>query len=357
MPKNSGEMSKMNKKIAVITPIFYHPSVLDKFLNKMKQQKQIEYFTIYLINDCSPYTDEYPSIIQKYQNFLNIVYLKTKQNNGPGMARQLGIDNCKEDYIFFLDEDDYLYPNNFFEILKLYLDKQDYHIIETSKTWIEIKNNKIVEQRGDSRELFDPIGTVINRSFLQKYNIRFNENCSWYFENTYLLNIINFYLNKESSVSFLYHPNLYYMIYHTDQLDTLTYKKNLFNNSYYIQYEIIYIATILDFYEKHKNELIKEDVQFIRQVLSNYFSGSGYILSFIEIYGFNPKFNKKQIQLLYDKWIYLINLINKNQTILWKTGVFNYLEPYLKNKVFSLNNSWEYFCQTFEERFNKIRNG
>lgn len=337
-------------KIAIITPIYYDPYVLNKFLNKINKQTKKEQLVIYLINDCSPVPEQnYQNIIQQYN--LDIVYLKTKINSGPGVARQLALDQCKEDYIFFMDEDDYLYNNQTIEIFLSYIEKKDYHIIMIDKLWIYEKDNQIIKKDKGGRGTIDGIGGLFKKTFLQQYHIGYTPECSFYFEDSFLINQINFYLLQEPLVSYLFIPNYYYVVYHSNKLNSLTYKEKFFQNVYFLQAEIIYVATLLEFYEQNKNKLNSNDIEAIRKILSNYYSGSEYILSFIELNGFNSKIN---IQTLHDKWLYIIGLVNKNKNVIWKTGYFDYLKPYLKEKIFSINNNWQYFCQSFEERFNKI---
>lgn len=71
-----------------------------------------------MVNDCSPYTNcEYQDLIEEFKNQINIRYFKTTINSGPGIARQLGLDNATADWIMFIDDDDELYNNTSLERL------------------------------------------------------------------------------------------------------------------------------------------------------------------------------------------------------------------------------------------------
>ena len=49
-------------------------------------------------------------LLNSYSN-LNINYIKNMENNGPGVTRQIGLDNTNDNYIMFMDADDALASN------------------------------------------------------------------------------------------------------------------------------------------------------------------------------------------------------------------------------------------------------
>jgi glycosyltransferase involved in cell wall biosynthesis len=51
--------------------------------------------------------------VEKYKSLLHIIYLKQENNQGPGAARERGLQWCFDnniEFIMFLDSDDLLLP-------------------------------------------------------------------------------------------------------------------------------------------------------------------------------------------------------------------------------------------------------
>jgi len=113
-------MNKINKHyISIIIPVYNVEQYLAECLNSIINQSYTDY-EIILINDgstdmsgkiCDAFSKTYANIITIHQN-----------NVGVGAARNVGIENAKGDYLYFLDSDDYI-SNNFFEKVTEYLDE------------------------------------------------------------------------------------------------------------------------------------------------------------------------------------------------------------------------------------------
>ncbi|MGL0959776.1 glycosyltransferase [Vibrio vulnificus] len=86
---------------------------VDSVVKQINEDNDVE---ILIVDDCS--TDSTARVIQelagKYQN---VKGFKTDTNSGPGVARNVGIENASYDWILFLDSDDLLAP---LAISKLY---------------------------------------------------------------------------------------------------------------------------------------------------------------------------------------------------------------------------------------------
>ena len=103
-------------KISIIIPVYNAEKYLEKCLDSVCNQtlKDIE---IICINDCS--TDSSLNILRDYaQKDSRIKIIDFKENKGPAIARNLGIDEANGEYIAFLDSDDYPETSEFYE--KLY---------------------------------------------------------------------------------------------------------------------------------------------------------------------------------------------------------------------------------------------
>lgn len=95
--------------IGIIMPCYYSSEIVSKALQMLAWQTKKDEIEVIMVNDCSPNTNcEYQDLIQKFSNDLNIKYFKTLENCGPGLARQLGLNNCNCPWIMFHDDDDML---------------------------------------------------------------------------------------------------------------------------------------------------------------------------------------------------------------------------------------------------------
>lgn len=100
------------KKISVIVPVFNVAQYLEQCLDSIIGQTY-ENLEIILVDDGS--TDSSGSICDSYKNVDSRIKVIHKKNGGLSDARNVGLDNCKGDYISFVDSDDYLSPY-FYEI-------------------------------------------------------------------------------------------------------------------------------------------------------------------------------------------------------------------------------------------------
>ncbi|MBF2000269.1 MAG: glycosyltransferase family 2 protein [Synechococcales cyanobacterium M58_A2018_015] len=89
---------------SVIIPTFNRENLISKALNSVIEQN-LDDFEIIVVDDGS--TDRTLDVLIGYGSQIKIIQQK---NEGPGKARNLGIDNAKGRYIVFLDSDDLWFP-------------------------------------------------------------------------------------------------------------------------------------------------------------------------------------------------------------------------------------------------------
>ena len=95
--------------ISVIIPIFNTEKYLSPCLNSVIGQS-LRNIEIICIDDGS--TDNSLKILKEYKNIDNRIIIIEQKNQGPAIARNLGIKISKGKYLAFMDSDD-LYPDNF----------------------------------------------------------------------------------------------------------------------------------------------------------------------------------------------------------------------------------------------------
>lgn len=114
-----------NSNITVIIPVFNAEKFLVKAVESVLIQEEVD--EIILIEDGSP-----DSSLTKCQEFVNLYPNKIKlfthspiKNKGAAVSRNLGIANAKNEYLAFLDVDDYYLPNRFKNAIKILRDNSD----------------------------------------------------------------------------------------------------------------------------------------------------------------------------------------------------------------------------------------
>lgn len=182
--------------VDIIIPAYDNPSYLHRALQSIQDTCSIDKITIYIVNDCAPYTSQqYEEVIAEFSN-LDIVYTIAPKNGGPGAARNIGIKMGHNPFVCFLDMDD-IYID---DVVKYCDDNYDMFITN-------IEKNEVIDYAQES--VIGPIhGLGIKRSVIETYNLYFSnwryggedtifrllclacsENCKYYTETYYLYKI------------------------------------------------------------------------------------------------------------------------------------------------------------------------
>lgn len=105
-------MEQNNIQISVIIPVYNTEKYIQKCIDSLYQQNlNIE---IIFINDGS--TDNSKEIINNYLKKDDRIKVLSQNNQGPAVARNLGLEVARGNYIVFLDSDDWI-ENNCLEML------------------------------------------------------------------------------------------------------------------------------------------------------------------------------------------------------------------------------------------------
>jgi glycosyltransferase involved in cell wall biosynthesis len=100
-------------KYSVITPVFNSFHLMNRYFSSLSNQTYKD-FEVIIIDDCS--TDGSFEKIKEYSDVspLTIRAFRTKTNGGPGVARNIGIEEARGEWITFIDNDDWV-DNQLFE--------------------------------------------------------------------------------------------------------------------------------------------------------------------------------------------------------------------------------------------------
>lgn len=209
-------------KFSIIVPIYNVEKYLRPCLDSLTGQTY-ENLEILLIENGS--TDAGPSICREYAQNDERIRIFVMENNGPGGARNLGLQEATGEYVLFVDGDDFIEKNTC-SILAKVLEERNYPDIlmadavyalpdgttkpkRNAAVWCEKEDGPSFWVENQKRRAM-PSSLVVHickNSFLQRNTFRFPE--GRYHEDTYWT--FQIYL-KAGRVSFLEYPFYYHVM-------------------------------------------------------------------------------------------------------------------------------------------------
>ena len=99
-------------KLSVIMPVYNAKRYLSEAIASVLMQKELPEIELICIDDGS--TDDSAEILEFWQHRDARLYVLRQKNQGPGAARNAGLDTAKGEYVCFLDSDDRLSPGDAF---------------------------------------------------------------------------------------------------------------------------------------------------------------------------------------------------------------------------------------------------
>ncbi len=107
--------------VSIIVPVYNTEGYLAQCIESLIAQTYGD-LEIIFVDDGS--TDSSPDILRKYQEKDNRIQMITKKNEGQGIARNVGIQKAKGEWIMFVDSDDYITPDC---VERLYNSAKEHH--------------------------------------------------------------------------------------------------------------------------------------------------------------------------------------------------------------------------------------
>ena len=213
------EVKQQKDLISVIIPAYKSEKYIGKCLESVVNQSYSN-LEIIVINDCSP--DNLESIVIEYKkNEPRIKYFKNDVNKGVGYSRNKGIDNATGKYIYFLDSDDYIFPNCIEELYNAISEDDSFSCTTTGYKNI---NGEIVTFSRTREQLMlmeypSVCIRLFNKNIIDESNIRFSnlkigEDLEFVFK----------LLMYNEKVSFIDKPLFTYVIHNDSSIRT--YNKN-----------------------------------------------------------------------------------------------------------------------------------
>lgn len=225
--------------VDLIIPCYGNSEIIEKGIASLAIQWHKEYLHVTLVNDCSPNTDcDYQDLVDKYSNFMDIRCIRTPKNGGQGLARQFGIDSTSHGYFMFMDEDDQLGTGVAFsqfvgavECANFVYSPEGGIICGQDGVPVEKEGAKPVALVSGPLFAFDNNTSytidntnrvwvnskLYNRAFVEKHNVRFNEEQSRHAEDYFWMSCLFYALDNDpayqsilldnSQIYYLWYPN------------------------------------------------------------------------------------------------------------------------------------------------------
>lgn len=241
--------------IDVIIPAYNSHKTIIRTLSSIVIQSIKNDLIVTIVNDGGK---DYKTIINFFRPFINICEIGYKDNQGPGFARQYGVDHTNAEFITFVDADDSLLDIYALERMRNAVEEKT-QIVLTSFLDID-KSKRPILKEPNSVEVF---AHLFKRKFLEDnkikmLNIRANEDVGY---NT-MCNLIALHQYGIGAFVALYEPT--YIRYYNEQSITHMedFQKNNFAN---------YIYSLTKAYEfvEHNNIAFEEMAENIVETLYN----------------------------------------------------------------------------------------
>lgn len=160
----------MEKKIDVIIPAYNAQNTIGRTIASVIIQSIVDKLTVTIVNDCDDIG--YDKFVKQFSDLVDIKEIKLDPNGGPGVARQFGIDNTTSPYFTCIDADDTFAGAFALEILL--------NSAESNSQFHTIVGSFVEQQEGlkflnHTNDLIWMFGKLYTRSFINRYNIRFNK--------------------------------------------------------------------------------------------------------------------------------------------------------------------------------------
>ena len=98
-----------NIKISVIIPIYNGEKYISRCLDSVLKRQENIYVDVICVDDGS--TDATVDILNEYKKCFSNLTVVTQENRGLSIARNVGLNLAKGEYVYFVDSDDYIKDN------------------------------------------------------------------------------------------------------------------------------------------------------------------------------------------------------------------------------------------------------
>lgn len=196
--------------ISVIVPVYNAENYIAKTIESILLQSFVDYELV-IIDDGSQ--DKSKQICDMYAKKDNRIKVIQKINKGVSSARNLGIENCRGEWICFVDSDDIVHSNyltDFYNVIKsnketdlviasfkqVFNSYEKYFILEP-QNYITEKFTEAIKELREKRAFGIPWNKLFRVDIIKEYKLRFNEDLSSYEDELFVLE----YLSKAKQIT------------------------------------------------------------------------------------------------------------------------------------------------------------
>lgn len=159
----------ISKKIDVIIPAYKAQNTIDKTVASIAIQNIADEIVVTIVNDGDK--NNYQKTVNKFKDMIEIREIKMSKNEGPGVARQFGIDNTSCPYFTCIDADDTFSGAFALAVLLRGFEQNPNQCAVIGAFAEEHENLQFIAHQMDLVWMF---GKLYRRSFIDRFNIRFN---------------------------------------------------------------------------------------------------------------------------------------------------------------------------------------
>lgn len=136
---------------------------LEDCLKSIAGQEFKDYETILVVDDLQDEPEEFQKIIDEYQEKIHLSVFYLEEKTGVSAARNLGLDKAQGEYIYFLDNDDYIYEDGIKKLLDVMEEDTDMAYgrvqgtYQGTVTFEEKRNLEKEEERLSKYDFYHPL--------------------------------------------------------------------------------------------------------------------------------------------------------------------------------------------------------
>ena len=132
-----------NPLVSIVIPTYNRAGIIKRTLDSVISQTYKNWQLI-IVDDGS--TDDTEDVIDKIKGNLPVLYGKTPENNGPSVARNLGMTKATGEYSTFLDSDDCWHKD--------FLQRMVYHLNIKKNVGLVYCDSKLYDDKGNNYHTF-----------------------------------------------------------------------------------------------------------------------------------------------------------------------------------------------------------
>lgn len=322
-------------KISIVIAAYNVEKFIEKCIYSCVRQKlDKSLYEIVVVNDGSK--DDTPKILNKLEEQIENLHIFHQENSGLGASRNKGLLNCKGEFVWFIDGDDYIEENVLQEIVGKLDQKSldvlvlNYAVVNDSYKIISSQSNQFVNVTGvtsgaayfryNSLKSYSWL-FVVKRSLYLENKLKFKERINM--QDAEIHPKILFYAKQLS----FFDKDCYYYVQHSKSYTNSENGEVRYN---YFK-SIIEVTNSLKHFmagEASENDNMTKGIQLKLEAIDN------IVFSQLAFFNFDKYWLKKIIKLLKESDLYPLKFKSKGKMKLIKIGLNNY--PFFTKDIIRL---------------------